>query len=178
MKIQSAVSTKTTESNVIDLTTFQTETVSLQGKTNGQGRATLAARIGQGKTLVSKHVAFINRLGITYAQQLVAGGELDFGQAGKLTLAQPSTVSCTICGQIHGDKDRPSNEGQWNVSRLALSPLFVIDGKIRVISESCTADYVLPVATPETVSNLDKLRASFSRFLADRAKRAGKGRKA
>lgn len=184
MKINSAVSTKVDQPVEVDLAAIESfaSTVSLHGKANGQGRATLAAQLAKGKNLMERHnLTFVSRLGIDAAQR-IAGGETvtvipSLGTKGQLTPERKSH-ECALCDKVHGDPLRPENEGKWNVSRLALAPLFIVDGKLTVISESCSADYILyNGATPERVKRLDVLASALARFIADRKRREAKSKK-
>ena len=115
-------------------------------------------RVAESLKTPTQFLAFI---GEHYARILAQGTPVVVA-GNRLTIADPNTLRCEICHGVAGmpnKAEQAAGEG-WNPARIALIALFLRNGKVVPISETCTHQYVLPLA--DQLTNPADLRKAYS----------------
>jgi hypothetical protein len=105
--------------------------------------------------LAAGPLTFVSMLGMKFGTALADGKTLEVGNT-QMAIANPESLRCVICHGIHGkptkNEERAGNK-TWKANRLALISLFTQNGKALPVSETCVAEYILPIATQKTLTN-------------------------
>lgn len=160
--------TQTDNADVVDFAAFMSAPVGLQPSSNGT--STGAPTGITPPQILERKLTFVNLLGVENARKYATTGRVNFGQIGVLT-----DVQCVKCKDTHGIPNKHGNGPDWNIRRLALSPVYLTgDNKLIVISETCSWKYFLPLVKSDADMKQSARFIPYFTKLRDRAEELAK----